>query len=584
MAKKSLKHQSKPANTANSKNLSMESTTDEPSAEESAPNIITATLADSPPVSISSPSSYKPITDAVSIKRLVTLAKDSPPDSALGIVWKYAYEEAYQNGRKEVLQNLGKKLEEKFKEGEKEGIKKGKEKHYRKGIVIGECEEHKRWVAAGHSQRCFAPVAFLESTGVQTDSMMSPTSLAATSQARTFVENGVDTHLTPTIAVSTQTTALTVTATLTTSISTQTDPPAAATLSISTQTNPTTVAAASQSSEPYEIRKNSKIGITSEIPPRIIVFSSKTPSISASESPTPSPITTAFETRPEITHFAQKHKKVENSSHNKNPKNTCSFSSPTPSIIVSNSTTSSTAITALETRLETTDFAQKHEKVEKSPISTKSTLEIPELSVIGPGNDATRAYASPATPYDVVSQPLTLATCASSFPVTTAKLEKRAEFGDGFNSSPSDTQPHIVAPEETVKMMSTTSYFAQNHPKTTVFNKICPKTPVSEPVNWGDEANTLPIVPTYPQYLPRDLSCLRSTTPHPFSSLQRRRSRPKKRWNTRYHHSHGHYPGYSYTNRWHHSSGPYAPSLNWDQDPRLFDLSNALRALGWVRR
>ena len=155
MAKKSLKHQSKPANTANSKNLSMESTTDEPSAEESAPNIITATLADSPPVSISSPSSYKPITDAVSIKRLVTLAKDSPPDSALGIIWKYAYEEAYQNGRKEVLQNLGKKLEEKYKEGEKEGIKKGKEKYYGKGIVVGECEEHKRWVAAGHSQRCY---------------------------------------------------------------------------------------------------------------------------------------------------------------------------------------------------------------------------------------------------------------------------------------------------------------------------------------------------------------------------------------------------------------------------------------------
>jgi hypothetical protein len=25
-------------------------------------------------------------------------------------------------------------------------------------------------------------------------------------------------------------------------------------------------------------------------------------------------------------------------------------------------------------------------------------------------------------------------------------------------------------------------------------------------------------------------------------------------------------------------------NLNWDQDPRLADLSNALRALGWVRR
>jgi hypothetical protein len=24
--------------------------------------------------------------------------------------------------------------------------------------------------------------------------------------------------------------------------------------------------------------------------------------------------------------------------------------------------------------------------------------------------------------------------------------------------------------------------------------------------------------------------------------------------------------------------------LDWDRDPRLYDLSNALQALGWVRR
>ena len=296
-------------------------------------------------------------------------------------------------------------------------------------------------------------------------------------KARTLVENGVDARLAPTAAVSTQSTALIVTATLTTSTSTQTDPPAAATSSISTQTNPTTSAATSQTSEPFENEEHPKFGITSETLPRSIEIS---PPTIASKSPTPAPTTTALEMRLEITDYAQKLGKVENSAHySKNSTNFGDFSSPTPSPFAHNSTGSSTTITACETHPKSADFSQKHEKVEKSPNSD------------------------------------------------------------------------------------------------------------SEHLNWGDDSGTLPITPTFPQNVPRDLSCLRSTSAHPFSSLRRRCSCPKKRWNTRYHHSHGHYPGYSYTNRWHHSSGPYTPSstsLNWDQDPRLFDLSNALRALGWVRR
>ena len=100
---------------------------------------------------ISSPAPYKPITDNVSIERLVGLAKNSQPNSALGIVWRHAYEEGYQNGRKEVLQNLGRKLEEK----DKEGVKKGQELYYGKGIVRGEYDEHERWKVAGHGQCCF---------------------------------------------------------------------------------------------------------------------------------------------------------------------------------------------------------------------------------------------------------------------------------------------------------------------------------------------------------------------------------------------------------------------------------------------
>jgi hypothetical protein len=152
MSKKSSKKQPEHPITANSGNTAIVS-----------PPLV------SPAAPVLTPAPYKPITDDVSIERLVGLAKDSPPDSALGIVWKHAYEEAYQNGRKEVLQNLGRKLEEKFIEGEKEGIKKGKEKYYGKGIVVGECEEHKRWKAAGHGDGCFMPSSTLDNSGTQTD-------------------------------------------------------------------------------------------------------------------------------------------------------------------------------------------------------------------------------------------------------------------------------------------------------------------------------------------------------------------------------------------------------------------------------
>ena len=95
--------------------------------------------------------------DDMSIKHLVGLAKDSPPDSALGIVYRHAYDEGYQKGQIEVLQNIGKKLKEKFKEGEKEG----KDLYYGKGIVRGEYDEHERWKAAGHGNHCFMPTAIL---------------------------------------------------------------------------------------------------------------------------------------------------------------------------------------------------------------------------------------------------------------------------------------------------------------------------------------------------------------------------------------------------------------------------------------
>jgi hypothetical protein len=109
------------------------------------------------------------------------------------------------------------------------------------------------------------------------------------------------------------------------------------------------------------------------------------------------------------------------------------------------------------------------------------------------------------------------------------------------------------------------------------------ESPVPGPFNWADDAMTLPAIPQHP---PRDLSCLRSdrsTAPHPFSSLRRRRGHPKIRRNPQRRYGHFH----SYPPSRHHSQHPQTTIpvlLDWDRDPRLTDLSNALQALGWVRR
>src|SRR5271168_1828805 len=126
--------------------------------------------------------------------------------------------------------------------------------------------------------------------------------------------------------------------------------------------------------------------------------------------------------------------------------------------------------------------------------------------------------------------------------------------------------------------------------------KMVPRPPSSAArLNWADDAATsLPILPSNPP--PRDLLCLRSSSPKPFSSLQRRNRKPKKyffqplknynpsstpRQNNFHTRS---LPPYTL-------SAPFVPkpgrsplsALNWEDDPRLSDLSQALKALGWIR-
>ena len=119
---------------------------------------------------------------------------------------------------------------------------------------------------------------------------------------------------------------------------------------------------------------------------------------------------------------------------------------------------------------------------------------------------------------------------------------------------------------------------------------------VSTCIDWADDANTLPITPTSTfTHPPRDLLCLCSTMPHPFSSLRRKCGHPNRQWNAQCH-GHGHYSninsessGYSFSRHHWHSSCSHTPfrapaSLDWNRDPQLANLSNALQALGWVRQ
>ncbi|PPQ87143.1 hypothetical protein CVT26_008731 [Gymnopilus dilepis] len=107
--------------------------------------------------------------------------------------------------------------------------------------------------------------------------------------------------------------------------------------------------------------------------------------------------------------------------------------------------------------------------------------------------------------------------------------------------------------------------------------------PLSKPLNWADdvEATSFPLPPNKPP--PRDLSILRSASPKPFASLQRRTKRSKSHFSQPFRHN----PRFPAPRR---SQLPLSrahpqPSsaLNWEDDPRLLELSRALKALGWVR-
>ena len=135
--------------------------------------------------------------------------------------------------------------------------------------------------------------------------------------------------------------------------------------------------------------------------------------------------------------------------------------------------------------------------------------------------------------------------------------------------------------------------------------------PVSR-LDWAEDATSLPILPLLPissvphQCAPRDFSGLRSSGLNPFGSLQHCSKQVHPRVSSRFHQnisfSQSSHPCYRLPPLCPSSSFPKlqispqasknkpfvsppsscTSALDWNQDPRLSDLSRALKALGWT--
>jgi flagellar biosynthesis/type III secretory pathway protein FliH len=112
MAKKSSKNQPKWPSTADFDNVALPTvtTTNQPASSSFLNFITLATIED--------------------IKKFLKLAATTHEGENLVYLWKRAYEDGIENGRKSLLQDLGKEMEEKFEEGVERGMNLGREQGY----------------------------------------------------------------------------------------------------------------------------------------------------------------------------------------------------------------------------------------------------------------------------------------------------------------------------------------------------------------------------------------------------------------------------------------------------------------------
>jgi flagellar biosynthesis/type III secretory pathway protein FliH len=70
------------------------------------------------------------IANTEDIKKFLRVAVTTPEGANLFYLWKRAYDEGHQKGRKTLLENLERKMKEKFEEGVERGMNLGREQGY----------------------------------------------------------------------------------------------------------------------------------------------------------------------------------------------------------------------------------------------------------------------------------------------------------------------------------------------------------------------------------------------------------------------------------------------------------------------
>lgn len=462
-----------------------------------------------------------------SILAFLELAATTPEGANLERLWERAYEEGYEKGRKSLLLNLGIKMEEKFEEGVERGMDLGREEGYT--------------VAKEAFDNIIKVVKAKEALKVDTTEAGSQTETRATTTSISVQTDSTSTLPTSYSTSSTQTSTLYTTSHPTMDVSIQTNP-------INSQTSCQIIKRPHSSSIPTSVipsASTATMGIQTE-------------SITAQHHGIGSPTLVATSQHPELP------------INGKNAKNT--------KISTTQAITSKTSQNITISSLQTSPVA--------SPTSLTSCFNQNEHLGCPNGENATDFSANTDT-------------SPSSLP----EFEVDTEFGDGLEISVLDTVSDPIASNETRLGHDTSSAatgFAQNQPKTRkslILFKQKPETskaPTSGPFNWADDAAELPTLSIQPTKQSRDFSSLRSSSKkNPFSSLQRRHRQPQKhyRFNKFQPQSCCHH---AFQSSSFHFAAPLSPQyppqlpiptfLNWDHDPRLADLSRALRVLGWVRQ
>ena len=590
MGKKGLKKQPKQPNAANYG--------DPATAQGITPSLITS-ITTNQPTSTSQVDSHAPATTRISffdfitlattkdIKEFLKLASTTPEGENLGYLWRRAHGEGYEKGRKSLLQDLNKKMEDKFEErgmdlGREEGYTIAKEAFDDIINTVKAREATKKAITTNSGTQTVSTTT-ITSIATQTSPLttptlydMSPSPLNIATSSK-ITKNAI---ITSTVDVSTQMNHLEAKSSTTSDSFAQTNcfntkkscqliqfpSSVIATPRDSTATTGTQIE--------YAMSQDLEMGYSA------CVATTESPALLGNAEN--AKIGTTKATTNEIS------------------QNFDYFPFQTLSTTSLDCTVPSTIFAPHELCSKLAGFVQNHQEIEKSPIFTQNPpISLPP-SILEPANDVTRVYASQTAPNKAVLRPSRHSTSASSAedpqPPAVTIHPKSDQLQADFKSQPSTESSAPTCIVTGLKTRSDLAGFTENSQKiekTPIFPQKTPESLISTRFSWSDDAVELPIVSKGPTKHPRDLSglCFSSSSKNPFLSLQCCRqnfnkSRPHFFYSKpRYQCHHTFSNSYSHSqNPYHHSKPPFSASLDWNQDPRLTDLSNALYALGWVRR